>query len=228
MAINCGYNVTLRAFLTLEVLMSITLSTDEQRVSYGFGLQFGQQLLRNQFDGLDAELVAAGIQDIVNQQKIQVSEQELNAAFTAVQAKIEQQQAQKAKQMKELGITFLAENAKRDGVTVLASGLQYEVLESGTGTGASPTADSTVQTHYHGTMIDGTVFDSSVERGEPATFGVGQVIAGWTEALQLMKTGDKWRVFLPADLAYGDNGAPPSIPGGSALVFEIQLLDIVA
>ncbi len=206
--------------------MSITLSTDEQRVSYGFGLQFGQQLLRNQFDGLDAELVAAGIQDIVNQQKIQVSEQELNAAFTAVQAKIEQQQAQKAKQMKELGITFLAENAKRDGVTVLASGLQYEVLESGTG--ASPTADSTVQTHYHGTMIDGTVFDSSVERGEPATFGVGQVIAGWTEALQLMKTGDKWRVFLPADLAYGDNGAPPSIPGGSALVFEIQLLDIVA
>lgn len=205
--------------------MSITLSTDEQRVSYGFGLQFGQQLLRNHFEGLDAELVAAGIQDIVKQQKIQLSEQELNDAFAAVQAKIEKQQAEKAKQMKELGITFLAENAKREGVKVLASGLQYEVLESGTG--ASPTAESTVQTHYHGTMIDGTVFDSSVERGQPATFGVNQVIAGWTEALQLMKVGDKWRVFLPADLAYGDNGAPPSIPGGSALVFEIQLLDIV-
>lgn len=205
--------------------MSITLSTDEQRVSYGFGLQFGQQLLRNHFEGLDAELVAAGIQDIVKQQKIQLSEQELNAAFAAVQAKIEKQQTEKAKQMKELGITFLAENAKRKGVKVLASGLQYEVLESGTG--ASPTAESTVQTHYHGTMIDGTVFDSSVERGQPATFGVNQVIAGWTEALQLMKVGDKWRVFLPADLAYGDNGAPPSIPGGSALVFEIQLLDIV-
>src|SRR5690554_4235435 len=146
MAISYGYNVTLRAFLTLEVLMSITLSTNEQRVSYGFGLQFGQQLLRNHFEGLDAELVAAGIQDIVKQQKIQLSEQELNDAFTAVQAKIEQQQAKKAKQMAELGITFLAENAKRDGVITLESGLQYEILESGTG--ASPTATSTVETHY--------------------------------------------------------------------------------
>lgn len=206
-------------------MSNITFTTEEQKVSYGFGLQFGQQLLRNRFDGLDTDLVAAGIADIFNQQAIQVAEDDLNAAFSAVQRKIQEKQNQQSRQMAELGLAFLEQNAQRDGVTTLDSGLQYEVLESGSG--ASPSASSTVKTHYHGTFIDGTVFDSSLDRGEPATFGVDQVIAGWTEALQLMKTGDKWRVFLPANLAYGDMGAPPSIPGGAALVFEIHLIDIV-
>lgn len=206
-------------------MSKITFTNDEQRVSYGFGLQFGQQLMRNHFDGLDADMVAHGIRDVLEQQGMQISESELNQAFAAVQEKIEAKNAQQAKQLAELGQTFLAENAKREGVTVLESGLQYEVLQSGTG--ATPQSSDTVKTHYHGTFIDGTVFDSSVQRGEPATFGVTQVIAGWTEALQLMKTGDKWRIFLPANLAYGDRGAPPSIPGGSTLIFEIELLDIV-
>lgn len=206
-------------------MSTITFSNDEQRVSYGFGLQFGQQLARNHFDGLEIDMVAAGIRDVLEQKGMQISESELNQAFAAVQEKIEAKHAEQAKQLAELGQTFLAENAKREGVTTLASGLQYEVLQSGSGN--SPTTSDTVKTHYHGTFVDGTVFDSSVQRGEPATFGVTQVISGWTEALQLMKTGDKWRIFLPANLAYGDRGAPPSIPGGSTLIFEIELLEIV-
>ncbi len=206
-------------------MSDLKLDSNETKVSYGFGLQFGQQLLRNNFEGLNVQAVAAGISDILNESPIQVSEEELNAAYTVVQEAIKAQEADKAKKMVELSQSFLEENAKRDGVQVLASGLQYEILEAGDG--AIPTAEASVKTHYHGTFIDGQVFDSSVDRGEPATFGVTQVIAGWTEALQLMPTGSKWRLFIPANLAYGDAGAPPSIPGGAALVFEIHLIDIV-
>jgi FKBP-type peptidyl-prolyl cis-trans isomerase FklB len=201
------------------------LASDEQKVSYGFGLQFGQQLIRNTFAGLDADVVAMGIKDILEENKIQVTEEELNNAYANVQRIIQEEQTKKAKQMAELSQTFLAENAKRDGVSVTDSGLQYEVLEAGTG--AKPDTSSSVKVHYHGTFMDGTVFDSSVERGEPAEFGVTQVIKGWTEALQLMETGSKWRLVIPSNLAYGDAGAPPSIPGGAVLVFEVHLIDIV-
>ncbi len=206
-------------------MTNVIFNTDEQKVSYGFGLQFGQQLQRNFFEGLDIDILQAGIQDILNQNNIQITDSELNQAFAAVQKKIEAKNAQQAKQLAELGKVFLTENAKREGVTTLVSGLQYEVINSGNG--KKPTTNDTVKTHYHGTFVDGTVFDSSVARGEPATFGVTQVIRGWTEALQLMQVGDKWRIFLPSDLAYGDHGAPPSIPGGSTLIFEIELLDII-
>lgn len=206
-------------------MTNVIFNTDEQKVSYGFGLQFGQQLQRNFFEGLDIDMLQAGIQDILNQNNIQITDSELNQAFAAVQKKIEAKNAQQAKQLAELGKVFLTENAKREGVTTLVSGLQYEVINSGNG--KKPTTNDTVKTHYHGTFVDGTVFDSSVARGEPATFGVTQVIRGWTEALQLMQVGDKWRIFLPSDLAYGDHGAPPSIPGGSTLIFEIELLDII-
>lgn len=198
---------------------------NEDKVSYGFGLQFGQQLLRNSFEGLNVDAVAAGISDIINEAEIKVSEEELNAAYGVVQQAIQAQESEKAKKMIELSQSFLDENAKRDGVVVLESGLQYEILE--TGDGAKPDTSATVKTHYHGTFIDGKVFDSSVDRGEPASFGVTQVIAGWTEALQLMPTGSKWRLFIPSDLAYGDAGSPPSIPGGTALIFEIHLIEIV-
>lgn len=207
-------------------MSKISFTSDEQRVSYGFGLQFGQQLQRNNFEGLDLAMVSAGIRDLFERNDIQVTDEELNQAFSNVQRQLQEKQEQKARQMAELGKSFLAENSKREGVITLENGLQYEVLENGNG--ATPNANSEVVTHYHGTFIDGTVFDSSVDRGEPATFGVSQVISGWTQALQLMKTGDKWRVFLPSHLAYGDMGAPPSIPGGAALVFEIHLIDIVA
>ena len=204
---------------------TISLEKDEQKVSYGFGLQFGQQLLRNKFDGLELEAVFAGISDILNRQAIQVTEAELNKAYSAVQRTLQEKAEKQAKQMAELSLAFLRENAKREGVQVTESGLQYEILE--TGTGEKPTAESTVKTHYHGTFIDGTVFDSSIERDEPAEFGVSQVIKGWTEALQMMPIGSKWRLAIPAELAYGDAGAPPSIPGGAALVFDVHLLEIV-
>uniref|UniRef100_UPI003561F855 FKBP-type peptidyl-prolyl cis-trans isomerase n=2 Tax=Pseudomonas TaxID=286 RepID=UPI003561F855 len=122
------------------------------------------------------------------------------------------------------GLAFLAENAKRDGITVLASGLQYEVLN--TGTGAMPTHEDTIRAHYHGTLIDGTVFDSSYDRGQPAEFPVGGVIAGWTEALQLMNAGSKWRLYVPSELAYGEQGVG-SIPPHSVLVFDVELLDVL-
>ena len=206
-------------------MSDLKLDSNEEKVSYGFGLQFGQQLLRNNFDGLSVDAVAAGIADILNEAAIRVTEEDLNAAYGVVQEAIQAKEIEKSKKMVELSQSFLAENAKRDGVIVLESGLQYEILE--TGEGEKPSKDSTVKSHYHGTFIDGQVFDSSVQRGEPATFGVTQVIAGWTEALQLMPVGSKWRLFIPANLAYGDAGSPPAIPGGAALVFEIHLIETV-
>lgn len=200
-------------------------STPEKKVSYGFGLQFGQQIMNNLFDGLDLDAVFAGIADVVKKQPMQLGNEELNEAFETVQESMQKLRNEFAAQMAELSQTFLAENARREGVQVTPSGLQYEILEEGTG--PKPGKHSTVVTHYHGTFIDGRVFDSSLERGEPATFGVTQVIAGWTEALQMMNTGAKWRIALPAELAYGDAGAPPSIPGGAALMFEIHLLEIL-
>lgn len=201
-----------------------TPKTDEQKVSYGFGLQFGQQLLRNQFSGLEAKFVAQGIEDILSKADVKVSEQELSEAYATVQAAMQKEQEQKAAKMRELGISFLAENEKRDEVTVTESGLQYEILEAGEGD--KPSATDTVEVHYEGTFINGDVFDSSIARGEPATFGVNQVIAGWTEALQLMPVGSKWRLVIPSELAYGDAGAPPSIAGGSTLVFQVHLIKI--
>lgn len=206
--------------------MTIKFESDEQKVSYGFGLQFGQQLARNAFDGLDAEMVKQGIVDILEGSEIQISEDDLNSAYGTVQAAMQAKQAEQAQQMAELSQKYLDENAAREGVSVTESGMQYEVITAGEG--ETPTEASTVKTHYHGTFINGQVFDSSVDRGEPAEFGVTQVIAGWTEALQMMPVGSKWRITLPASLAYGDAGAPPSIPGGATLVFEIELLDIVA
>lgn len=201
------------------------LDTPEKKVSYGFGLQFGQQIVNNLFEGLDINAIFAGINDIVLKNAVQLSDAELNDAFGTVQEAMQKQRSAHAEKMAELAKTFLAENAKREGVHVTASGLQYEILEAGNG--EKPGRNSTVETHYHGTFIDGTVFDSSIERGEPATFGVTQVISGWTEALQMMPTGSKWRIALPPELAYGDAGAPPAIPGGAALVFDIHLINIV-
>ena len=141
-----------------------------------------------------------------------------------MQLKKQSQDAEKSKLLEQEGIAYLAENAKKEGVVTTESGLQYEVLTKGSG--PSPTADDSVTVHYTGTLIDGTVFDSSVERGEPATFGVTQVIAGWTEALQLMSVGDKLRLVIPSDLAYGLRGAGPSIGPNSTLIFEVELLSI--
>ncbi len=202
----------------------VELSTDEQKASYGFGLQFGDQLRRNAFEGLDIDAVVAGIRHWVEHQQSQLDDAEINAAYRVIQERQQAAAAELASKRKALAEQFMQANAERDEVTVTDSGLQYEVLESGSG--ATPAATSTVVTHYHGTFVDGTVFDSSVERGQPAEFGVNQVIPGWTEALQLMSVGDKWRIACPPHLAYGEQGAGDSIPPNTALVFEIHLIAI--
>ena len=206
-------------------MTELNLSTDETRVSYGIGRQLGDQLRDNPPPGVSLDAVIAGIRDAFAGAASQVSPQELNASFAVIRERMQAEAQQKAEAAAAEGRAFLAENAQRDGVTVLASGLQYEVLV--TGEGARPTREDNVRTHYHGTLIDGSVFDSSYERGQPAEFPVGGVIAGWTEALQLMTKGAKWRLYVPYQLAYGAQGSPGGIPPYSTLVFDVELIDIL-
>ena len=202
----------------------VELSTDEQKVSYGFGLQFAEQLRRYHLEGMDLEAVLAGVQHQYNDQQAVLTSEQMNPAYEAIQKKQQAIAAVKDGKRQDLAKQFMEANAAREGVTTTESGLQYEVLE--TGSGAKPSAQSTVVTHYHGTLVDGTVFDSSLDRGEPAEFGVTQVIPAWTEALLLMSVGDKWRIACPPVLAYGEQGAGDSIPPNTALVFEIHLIEI--
>jgi FKBP-type peptidyl-prolyl cis-trans isomerase FklB len=208
----------------MSLLPEVKLSTDEQKASYGFGLQFGEQLRRNDFKGLDIEAVLAGIQHWYAHQEAVLTDDAINPSYQVIQGRQQEKAAEEAKKREALADHFLTANAAREGVSSTDSGLQYEVLESGSGD--SPGPQSTVVTHYHGTLVDGTVFDSSVQRGEPAEFGVHQVIPAWTEALQMMAVGDKWRIACPPGIAYGDKGAGDAIPPNTALVFEIQLIEI--
>ena len=205
--------------------MSEQFSTPQSQASYGIGRQLGEQLASNPFEGIDAAAVATGVTDILAGIASQVSDEDLNAAFGLIR---EQMQAKSAEQHKDVvadGECFLAENAKKDGVVTLESGLQYEILTEGAGD--KPSASSTVRTHYHGTLTDGTVFDSSVKRGVPFEFtvGKGQVIKGWDEALSDMKKGEKRTLIIPHALAYGERGRPPTIPPAATLVFDVELVD---
>ena len=205
--------------------MSEKYTTSEARVSYGIGRQMGDQLKQNPFDGMVIDDVLAGLADALNDQPLAVDPADLDAAFREISEVMQAKQAEASKGQTEAGETFLAENAKKDGVVVLESGLQYEILTAGDG--EKPVAASTVRTHYHGTFLDGTVFDSSYDRGEPAEFPVNGVIAGWTEALQLMPVGSKWRLTVPYGLAYGEQGAGGAIGPFATLVFDVELLAIV-
>jgi FKBP-type peptidyl-prolyl cis-trans isomerase FklB len=205
--------------------MSQDFSSIEGRVSYGIGRQMGQQLLENPFDGINANAVAQGLLDVLNDVANPFTDAQLQEAFNEISRRMQAQQAEQHKGLAGEGEAFLAENAKKPGITITASGLQYEVITQGTG--AIPTKTSRVKTHYHGTLIDGTVFDSSVNRGQPIDFPVNGVIAGWTEALQLMPVGSKWRLYIPHNLAYGERGAGGSIKPFSALIFDVELIDIV-
>jgi FKBP-type peptidyl-prolyl cis-trans isomerase FklB len=202
------------------------IETIEQRVSYGVGRQLGDQLRNNPFKDFDVSAVQAGLADAIANSASQVSDEDLNEAFGIVSQKMQELEQAEAKEKSAEGEAFLVENAKRDEVTVTESGLQYEILA--TGEGEKPTAASTVRTHYHGTFINGDIFDSSVDRGQPAEFPVGGVIAGWTEALQLMTEGSKWRLYVPYNLAYGERGSQGAIPPYATLVFEVELLSIVS
>ncbi len=201
------------------------LNTAHDKVSYGIGRQMGTQLKGNDFKGIDIELVLAGLADAYEGIEDLVGVEEMGKAYTEIQAQIQQEVAKEGEANIALANEFLSKNAEREGVKVTDSGLQFEVLVEGTG--EIPESTSTVKTHYHGTFIDGKMFDSSVERGEPATFPVNGVISGWTEALTMMPVGSKWKLFIPSELAYGSQGASGSIPPNTALVFEVELLEIV-
>lgn len=195
-------------------------------VSYGLGRQFGDQIAADPFDDLNPEAMAQGLMDALKGVESPIDPVTIAKAFQQINEEMQAKQAERAKEAAAEGEAFLAENAKNDNIVVLESGLQYEVIEEGNGD--KPSAESVVSTHYHGTLIDGTVFDSSVERGQPAEFPVNRVIAGWTEALQLMPTGSKWRLYIPYHLAYGEQGAGGMIGPYQALVFDVELLDIVS
>lgn len=205
-------------------MSEINLSTDESRVSYGIGRQLGGQLRDNPPPGVSLEAILLGLTDAFNGQDSRVSEADLSASFKVIREVMQAEAAAKAEAAAAVGKQYLTDNATREGVITLPSGLQYEVLA--TGDGAKPDREATVRTHYHGTLIDGTVFDSSYERGQPIEFPVTGVIAGWTEALQLMNAGSKWRLHVPSELAYGAQGAG-SIPPHSVLVFDVELLDVL-
>jgi FKBP-type peptidyl-prolyl cis-trans isomerase FklB len=204
---------------TLGLIAQNTKQMDS--LSYSVGILVGENLKRQGLSDVKPEDLAVGLSDVLNGNKLNISLEEANEVLESYMQK--QNESAKSKNV-EAGIKFLEENAKRPGVTVLPSGLQYEIIKAGSG--PMPKATDKVTTHYHGTLIDGTVFDSSVERGEPATFPVNGVIKGWIEALQLMPVGSKWKLFIPHDLAYGDRGAGASIQPFSTLVFEVELLEI--
>ncbi len=196
-------------------------TTLEERFSYGLGLRMGTDFKERGY-AVEPELLMQGLQDALDGKEPLMTMDEAQAAMMELQ-QISQKKA--ADQKKVEGDTFLAENAKKEGVKTTASGLQYKELQAGTG--ATPTADDKVKVHYKGSLLNGQEFDSSYKRGEPATFGVGQVIKGWTEGLQLMKEGSKYELYIPADLAYGDQGAGRAIGPGETLIFEVELLEIV-
>lgn len=196
----------------------------EQKASYGIGRQIGEQLAQQSFDGLDLAALAQGIEDSIEQRPYAVSREELGEAFRQLNEKLEAAEAERSKDLVAAGEAFLKANAERPEVQITDSGLQYEVLVAGEG--SKPAREDKVRVHYHGTFTDGRVFDSSMDRGQPAEFPVGGVIAGWVEALQMMPQGSRWKLYIPHELAYGARGAG-SIPPYSALVFEVELLDIL-
>lgn len=214
-----------------EEQKKVELITDNSKVSYGIGLDIANNIKQGQLDTIiDADALIQGLKDALDSNATYLMSPDSASEFTR-NFFMQQQEKQRKAQLAQFegnkadGVKFLEENKTKEGVAVTESGLQYKILKKGNG--PKPTADQKVKVHYKGTLIDGTVFDSSVDRGEPAVFGVGQVIPGWTEALQLMNVGSKFQVFIPQELAYGESmrqGSP--IPPYSALIFEVELLGI--
>ena len=197
-------------------------NTPRERVGYALGANIAQSLIQQGLTDFEAGSLLQGLTDAIGGKPLAIDGDQIG---TILQDAMQAASEAKFSVNKNAGEAFLATNGERTEVTVLASGLQYEVLNAGSG--KTPKATDQVSTHYHGTLVDGTVFDSSVERGQPASFGVNQVIAGWTEALQLMKEGDKWRLFVPQNLAYGANPRPGGpIEPFCALIFDVELLSV--
>jgi FKBP-type peptidyl-prolyl cis-trans isomerase FklB len=210
-----------------KVVPELKLDTPKNRISYTIGVNIGQDFKSQKMD-IDADLLLAGIKDSLAGKELRLTEEEMASEIQQfqqdMQAKMMAEMEALSAKNKADGEAFLAENAKQEGVVVTASGLQYKVLEAGEGD--SPVPSDVVTVHYRGTLVDGTQFDSSYDRGQPATFPVGGVIPGWTEALQLMKPGAKWQLVIPADLAYGERGAGQAIGPNSTLLFDVELLSV--
>ncbi|NMB80777.1 MAG: FKBP-type peptidyl-prolyl cis-trans isomerase [Ignavibacteria bacterium] len=207
---------------------TVTLKTLEDSISYSIGHNIGVNL-KEPYMKINFDMLAQGMKDAISNSKILLTEEQMQNVMMIFNQRVMEKrdaeaQAQSTK-AKEKGKQFLDENAKKEGVVVLPSGLQYKVLVKGDG--PSPKPEDKVSVHYTGTLIDGTKFDSSYDRNAPAVFGVTQVIKGWTEALQLMHVGDKWQLFIPSDLAYGETGAGGVIGPGEVLIFEVELLSII-
>jgi len=205
----------------------IKLDTAKSRISYTIGVNIGRDFANQGMD-IDPDLLAAGLKDIQGQKELRMTEDQMMAEVESYQKEMQSKAENKMKEMAETnrqqGAAFLAENATKEGVQVTASGLQYKIVEPGEGT--TPKSTDMVTVHYRGTLIDGTQFDSSYDRGQPATFPVAGVIPGWTEALQLMKPGAKYQLFIPADLAYGERGAGRDIGPNSTLIFDVELVAV--
>ena len=214
--------ISLLLIITINTIMSAQKITNEiDSVSYSLGVNIGENI-KSQFPDIDLKNFELAIKDVLDDKK----EPKITAANAqkVIQDFFKKQQSKASESIIEEGKKFLEDNKKRNNVITLESGLQYEILKSGEG--PKPSLEDQVTTHYHGTLIDGTVFDSSVERGQPATFPVGGVIKGWTEALQLMSVGSKWKLFVPYNLAYGERGAGPQIGPYTTLIFEVELIKI--
>jgi len=225
LAMKKRFYITLIIFLIINLInksMSAQkLKNEIDSVSYSLGVNIGENI-KNQFPDVDLKNFESGIRDVLSEKK----EPKIEGADAQkiIKKYFIKAQDKATKQRTKEGEKFLAENAKRKEVIVLESGLQYEILKNGNG--PKPSLNDQVTTHYHGTLIDGTVFDSSVERGQPATFPVSGVIKGWTEALQLMEVGSKWKLFIPYNLAYGEKGAGAQIGPYTTLIFEVELIKI--
>ncbi|WP_447590232.1 FKBP-type peptidyl-prolyl cis-trans isomerase [Aquipseudomonas campi] len=203
---------------------TVELKTPAQKASYGIGLNMGKSLSQQGIEDLDPKAMSQGIEDALGKKEQKLKDEELVEAFTFLQQRAEQRMQALNEESAKAGKKFLEENAKKEGVTTTASGLQYEVLKKADG--AQPKATDVVTVHYEGKLTDGTVFDSSVERGSPIDLPVSGVIPGWVEGLQLMHVGEKYKLYIPSELAYGDQSPSPTIPANSVLVFELELLAI--
>ncbi len=220
--VNYALIAILSAF-SISAAAAVKLDSDLQKLSYSMGVFFGQTVTRQNMD-LDVPAFMQAVEDVLKDSELKIGMEEMQTILSAYQQKEQEERFAKANTNKLAGEKFLAENKDRDGVILLDSGLQYKVIKNGEGD--KPKVNDTVVVHYRGTLLDGTEFDSSYSRGEPAELGVDRVIKGWQEALQLMPVGSKWQIVVPSELAYGTRGAGNAIGPNSTLLFDIELIAI--